>query len=129
MIGSILFNTVSAVYVVDHPSSWRRVGYLRVGVNFAFNAITYVLLHQYWPVVWVLFALGPIAMAFYGDVSETFLVLAGVAAVMMGCLAFERHHDARIWGERGLELFFILLISLFLIRVAQLIRRERERKR
>jgi len=67
-------------------------------------------------------------MAFYGDVGETFGVLGVIASVMGGCLWFDGNSQARAWGEVAIQMFYILLVSLFLIRVAQIIRRERTEK-
>ncbi len=129
IVASVAFNTISAVYIIEHPSTWRTGGYVRVAVNLAFSAACYLLLRSYWPMIWVLFSLGPVAMAFYGDVSETFATLLAVALVMGGRLWWEQNQDPRAWGEAGLQLFYILLLSLFLIRVAQLIRKEKSARR
>lgn len=125
VVFALTFNVVTAVYVVEHPASWKQVGYLRVGVNTVLNAASYVLLYHHWPIVWILFALGPVAMAFYGDVSETFAVLGVSSAVMAGALLYDGTWDPRVWGATFIQTLFILLLSLFLIRVAALIRRER----
>lgn len=125
IIVALTFNVVTAVYVIEHPANWRQIGYLRVGVNTALNAASYVLLYRHWPIVWVLFALGPVAMAFYGDVAEMFLVLGFSALVMAGTLLYDGSVDPLIWGATAVQIVFILLLSLFLIRVAALIRRER----
>lgn len=126
---ALTFNAVTEVYVVEHPARWRKIGYLRVGTNLAVNAAAYCLLNRYWSVVWVLFALGPVAMAFYGDVGETFTVMGVSALVMSGCLFYQGSTDARAWGAVITQILFILLLSLFLIRVASLIRRERAMER
>lgn len=124
IIATLTFNVVTAVYVLEHRGAWRGVGYLRVGVNLTLNAISYVLLYRYWPIIWILFALGPVAMAFYGNVGETFTVMGLSAAVMAGCLVYEGTRDPRFWGAMVVQVLFILLLSLFLVRVAALIRRE-----
>lgn len=124
IVFALTFNVVSAVHVIEHPGSWRKVGYLRVSVNLLLNSAAYLLLYKHWPIVWVLFALGPVAMAFYGDVSETFVVMGISAAVMAGSLLFEGVKDPRVWGATIAQILFMLLLSLFLIRVAALIRRE-----
>lgn len=130
VVGALTFNAVSEVYVVEHPALWRKVGYLRVCVNLAINAAAYVLLNRDWPIVWVLFALGPVAMAFYGEeVGETFTVMGLSAFVMAGCLYWQGTSDPQAWGAVVAQILFILLLSLFLIRVAGLIRRERAMER
>ncbi|MBI4422330.1 MAG: hypothetical protein HY554_01305 [Elusimicrobia bacterium] len=123
-LASLAFNMATAVYVIEHPASWKRVGYLRVVVNTGLNAATYFILHSAWPVVWILFALGPVAMAFYGDVGETFSVLGVSGLVMAGALLTQGITDPRLWGAMAVQLLFMLLLSMFLIRVAALIRRE-----
>lgn len=124
IVSALTFNVVSAVHVVENPASWRKVGYLRVGVNLFLNAGAYLLLYSHWPIVWVLFSLGPVAMAFYGDVPETFFVMGVSAAVMTGCLFYDGIEDPLLWGAAVVQIMFMLLLSLFLIRVAALIRRE-----
>ena len=121
---ALTFNVVSAVHVIENPSSWRKVGYIRVGVNLALNATAYLLLYRYWPIIWILFSLGPVAMAFYGAVTETFFVMGISAMVMAGCLFYEGIKDPLLWGATVVQIMFMLLLSLFLIRVAALIRRE-----
>ena len=124
MVSALTFNVLTAVHVVENPVSWRKVGYLRVGVNLLLNACAYLLLYSHWPIVWVLFSLGPVAMAFYGDVAETFFVMGVSASVMAGCLFYNGIRDPLLWGATAVQIMFILLLSLFLIRVAALIRRE-----
>ncbi len=124
VVTALTFNVISAVHVIEHPDTWRKVGYLRVGVNLTLNACAYLLLYAHWPIVWVLFSLGPVAMAFYGDVSETFFVMGVSASVMMGCLFYYGIKDPLLWGATIVQIMFMLLLSLFLIRVAALIRRE-----
>jgi hypothetical protein len=130
VVGALTFNAVTEVYVVEHPAAWKKIGYLRVGTNLAVNSAAYCLLNRYWPIVWVLFALGPVAMAFYGDVGETFTVMGASTLVMAGCLFYQGTTDPLAWGAMVAQILFIILLSLFLIRVSGLIRRERavERK-
>ncbi|MBI5200949.1 MAG: hypothetical protein HY925_05130 [Elusimicrobia bacterium] len=124
IIAALTFNVITAVHVIENPASWRKVGYLRVGVNLFLNACAYLLLYSHWPIIWVLFSLGPVAMAFYGDVTETFFVMGVSASIMAGCLFYDGIKDPRLWGATVVQIMFMLLLSLFLIRVAALIRRE-----
>lgn len=125
LVATMVINMVTASVILSRPALWRQIGYFRVGINLVFNAGFFILLHNHWPIIWLLFFLGPVAMALYGDDKKTFLTLGVVSLVLLGTLFLEGQLTPPVLGETLTKIFFMLLVSLFVIRVSYLIRQEK----
>ncbi|MBI4051865.1 MAG: hypothetical protein HY400_05105 [Elusimicrobia bacterium] len=116
---SLLFNIVASSYLLDHPESWQRSGYIRAWINLALNAAIFWILAPFWGPAWLLLAISPIAIALYGDEKITATTTGVVAALLIVNRLIDGNPSAKVWGESISQIGFILLLSLFINRIGR----------
>ncbi|MBI4056824.1 MAG: hypothetical protein HY399_04670 [Elusimicrobia bacterium] len=121
---TLLFNMGASSYVYNHPETWQKTGYIRMWINLVLNAVFYWMLAPYWEPVWLLLALGPIAMALYGDEDKTAWAVGVVAVILLVHRFLKETSSPLLWGESITQIGFILLLSLFIHRIGRIVKND-----
>lgn len=102
------------------PAGWAIT--LRLGVNIFVNTVTVYLLGSYWPQIWLLLALTPIATAVYGTRARTLAASAGIGVILLGIQALRPANSPISWGQQAAQCAFIVLMSLLINELSALAR-------
>lgn len=121
MVFGILFN-IGMLRMIKREAAGRSVVMARLFANVFLNTFIFYLLAPYWPPIWLLLALSPLAAAIYSSRQDT-LKAAGVVTVTMLIVHNLRggSSDAS-WGQQAVQCAFVVLISLLVNDLAVLAR-------
>ena len=95
---------------------------MRLFFNLGINAVLVYLLGGYWPPIWLLLSLTPIATAVYGTRMRTLLTAIGISLLLLGIHALRGLNAPVDWGQQAAYASFIILLSLMINDVANLVR-------
>jgi hypothetical protein len=91
----------------------------RLGINLAVDVVLVYLLGEYWPPMWLLLALAPVATAIYGTRTRTAIVSTGVSLLLLGIQAVRPSASAAQWAQQICYGLFIVFLSLMVNELAQ----------
>lgn len=119
LLFSIAFNMVAVriIHRLSDASPWIKR--LRMMVNLSVNVLLVYLLGPYWPPMWLLLALTPIATAIYEGPSQTLLSSSGVAGLILGIHVLRGGNSPHEWGQTLSYAAFIILLSLLINELTQ----------
>jgi len=113
----LLFGLVFNLFVVRWLQKLGTVGswvvHSRVFINVGINTALVYLLGDYWPPMWLLLALTPIATAVYDSRARTLITSAGVSAILLAIQASRTFSSPLEWGVQFAQIAFIFFMSLF----------------
>ena len=111
---SIGFNYAAIGWIEKHKATSLWLIRLRLVLNLAVNIGLVYMLEGFWPPMWLLLALTPIASAIYGSRAKTLLASFSVAAVLLAIHALHGPHSPLEWGVECTNALFIILLSLLI---------------
>ena len=92
----------------------------RLGTNLGINIVIVYLLGAYWPPIWLLLALTPLATAIYSTRARTLRVAVGVSLLLLAIHATRHIQSPMEWGQQIAYAAFILLLSPMINELARL---------
>ena len=92
----------------------------RLCANLGINIVIVDLLGSYWPPIWLLLALTPLATAIYSTRARTLRVAIGVSLLLLAIQATRPVHSPMEWGQQIAYAAFILLLSPMINDLARL---------
>ncbi|MBI4396596.1 MAG: hypothetical protein HY548_05840 [Elusimicrobia bacterium] len=111
---SVLFN-ILYVRVVKNLSTVKPwMSLVRRLVNLGVNVALVYLLGAYWPILWFLLALTPIATAIYDTRGKTVLVAVGVSIILFLIQASKEISTVIDWGQQAAASACIIFLSLMI---------------
>lgn len=116
---SIVFN-VAGVGVIRHlaeKAPWIKRA--RLWINLAVNIALVAILGPFWPPMWLLLALTPIATAIYEGPTQTLLSSAGTAVLIVVIYTLRGGGAPHEWGQVLSYASFIVLLSLLINELTQ----------
>lgn len=119
----ILFNT-AAVRMIKREGAGRGFIMGRLFINVFVNTIIVYILGPYWPPIWLLLALSPLAAGIYSSRTDTLKTAGTVSGTLLLIHYFRGHSSAAAWGQQGVQCAFIALVSLLVNEVSRLGRAE-----
>ncbi len=90
----------------------------RMLVNISTNVVLVYCLGGYWPSIWLVLALTPIAAAIYDDRKKTFLTAVGISSALVAIQFLRKESTPSDWGELIGHVAFIVLLSLLINELA-----------
>ena len=112
LLFSIVFNIAAVRWIERHQAASLWLIRLRLALNLAVNIGLVYMLGGFWPPIWLLLALTPIATAIYDTKAKTLLVSLAVAAVLLAIHALRGPYSPLEWGAECADALFIVLMSL-----------------
>lgn len=100
---------------------------LRLFVNLGINAVLVYLLGGYWPPIWLLLSLTPIATAVYGTRGKTVFAAVSVSLVLLGVHALRRMNAPVDWGQQAAYAAYIIVLSLMINDLSHLARQAHKK--
>jgi hypothetical protein len=127
LVFGIVFNTasLSVIKLAHEAKPWFME--LRLCINLGINLTLVYFLGGYWPPIWLLLALTPIATAVYSTRAQTLRVAAGVSVLLLAIHSARRLNSPMEWGQQAACVAFILLLSLMINELAQLARLSKDK--
>lgn len=112
LLGGIVLNIAAVKWLKRAPESagWLVPG--RMTANVLINVALVYVLGAFWPPVWLLLALTPLASAIYADKRKTLTAALGVSAALIAIAALRGTVSPLEWGQTVAQAAFIVLVSL-----------------
>ena len=119
LLFSILFNivTVGLIRRLAETKPWIKKA--RMLTNLAVNIALVYLLGPFWPPMWLLLALTPIATALYGGPVQTLLASSGIAVLIVTIHLLRGGGAPHEWGQVLSYAAFIVLVSMLINELTQ----------
>jgi len=119
LLFSILFNIASVGLIrrLAETRPWLKKA--RMLINLAVNIALVYLLGPYWPPMWLLLALTPIATAIYEGPTQTLLASSGIAVLIVAIQLFRGGGSPHEWGQVLSYAVFIVLMSMLINELTQ----------
>jgi hypothetical protein len=119
LVFSVIFNLLGAGVIRRLSEGRPWVKKARMLVNLAVNVVLVHQLGPFWPPMWLLLALTPIATAIYEGPSQTLIVSAGTSALILGIHLLRGASTPYEWGQTLSYAVFIVLMSLLINELTQ----------
>lgn len=119
----IVFNFVM-IRLIKSEGAGRGFVMGRLFVNVFVNTIIVYILGPYWPPVWLLLALSPLAAGIYSSRADTLKTAGTVSATLLLIHYFRGYSSAAAWAQQAVQCAFIALVSLLVNEVSRLGRPE-----
>lgn len=116
---SILFNVVAVNAIRKLAETMPWIKKMRMLINLAVNVILVYELGPFWPPMWLLLALTPIATAIYEGPTQTLMVSASTSALIIGIHLTRGGGSPQEWGQTLSYAAFIILLSLLINELTQ----------
>lgn len=116
---SIFFNVVAVGAIRKLAETMPWIKKLRMLINLAVNVVLVYKLGPFWPPMWLLLALTPIATAIYEGPTQTLLVSSGTSALIIGIHLLRGGGSPHEWGQTMSYAAFIILLSLLINELTQ----------
>jgi len=130
-IGLIVFTTIMNLGVVEivkrSPKIMPWLIKLRLYINLGINAYLVYILGGYWPPIWLLLCLTPIATAVYGTRGKTLFTALGISVLLLGIHAMRGLNAPVDWGQQAACVCFIILLSLMINDISHFVRKVQQR--
>ncbi len=119
LLFSILFNIVAVGLIrrLAETKPWMKKA--RMWTNLAVNIALVYLLGPFWPPMWLLLALTPLATAIYGGPTQTLLASSGIAALIVAIHLLRGGGSPHEWGQVLSYAAFIVLMSMLINELTQ----------
>lgn len=117
----LVFNVV-VTHLIRNEGAGKSLVMTRLFVNVFLNTVIVYLMLLYWPAIWMLLALTPIAMAIYSTRGNTMVVAGVVSAVLLSIRYMRDPGSAGAWSGELAHCVFIFLISLLINELSVLAR-------
>jgi hypothetical protein len=115
LVFGMIFNMLAMPVISRFGGENPWIPKARMLINILVNVVMVYFLGAYWPSIWMLLALTPIATAIYADRSTTFITAAGISAALAVIqLLHSTSSSPSDWGELIGRVAFILLLSLLI---------------
>lgn len=111
---SVAFNLITVAMIGRRPELIPRLRGLRTYTNLAVNVVLVYQLGPYWPPIWLLLALTPIATAIYASPRQSLTTSLLIAAVIMGIHLVHGGSSLVDWGQTLTRAAFVIFLSLLL---------------
>jgi len=118
LVFGIVLNTVTLYAIKRSTETKAWFMELRMCLNLGVNTILVYFLGAYWPPIWLLLALTPVATAVYSTRAQTLRVSGGVSFLLLVIHAARRLNSPAEWGQQIACVIFILLLSLMINELA-----------
>ncbi len=115
----ILFNA-AMIRLIKREGAGHGLIMARLFTNVFVNTIIVYILGPYWPPIWLLLALSPLAAGIYSSRADTLKTAGIVSATLLLIHYFKGGSSAAAWGQQGVQCAFIALISLLVNEVSRL---------
>jgi hypothetical protein len=119
LLFSIFFNVTAVTAIKKLGRTSSTVKNARMMINLAVNIAIVYLLGPFWPPMWLLLALTPIATAIYGGPTRTLLSSSGIAALMVAIHVLRGGGSPHEWGQVFSYAAFTILLSLLINELTQ----------
>jgi hypothetical protein len=116
---SIFFNVMAVGVIRSLSESMPWIKKARLLINLAVNFILVYILGPFWPPMWLLLALTPIATAIYEGPAQTLLTSAGTSALIVIIHLIRGGNTPHQWGETISYAAFIILMSMLINELTQ----------
>jgi len=111
---SIVFNIVTVSLIRRKPQILPKLRKFRMYVNLAVNIVLVYYLSPYWPPIWMLLALAPIATAIYATPKQS-MVNSMISAMVLLIIHVVQGGSGLVrWGQTLSRAAFIIFLSLLL---------------
>jgi hypothetical protein len=119
LVFSIFFNVIAVAAIQRLAETSAAVKKMRMLINLAVNVMLVYLLGPFWPPMWLLLALTPIATAIYEGPTQTLLSSAGIGALIVAIHVLRGGGSPHEWGQVLSYAAFIVLMSLLINELTQ----------
>jgi hypothetical protein len=116
---SVLFNQITIAYIKSRPDIMPRLKNLRMYTNLGVNVVLVYHLGPYWPPIWLLLALTPIATAIYASPKQSLITSLMIASLIMATRVLQGGNSLVAWGQTLTCAAFVVFLSLLLNELAQ----------
>jgi hypothetical protein len=116
---SIVFNVAAVGLIRRLTERMPWIKSARMAINLAVNIALVYILGPFWPPMWLLLALTPIATAIYEGPTRTLLASSGTAVLIVAIHLLHGGGSPHEWGEVLSYAAFIVLISLLINELTQ----------
>ena len=125
LVFGILFNLLAVPAIARFGGEMPWLPKTRMLVNIVVNVVLVYYLGAYWPSIWMLLALTPIATAIYAGRGKTLFMACSVSLALAGIQVLRGANSGPSdWGELLGRIAFIVLLSLM---INELVLTARER--
>jgi hypothetical protein len=114
LVFSVAFNLATVRMITLNPQIMPRLKNLRTYTNLAVNIVLVYQLGPYWPPIWLLLALTPIATAIYASPKQSLATSSLIAVVIMGIHLVHGGSSLVDWGQTITRAAFVVFLSLLL---------------
>ena len=119
LLFSIAFNVGAVKIIRRMGETMPWIKKLRMLVNLAVNVVMVYELGPFWPPMWLLLVLTPIATAIYEGPIQTLLASTGTSALLIGIYLLRGGVSPHEWGQTISYAAFIILLSLLINELTQ----------
>jgi hypothetical protein len=116
---SVFFNVVAVRLIQNLVEKFPWIKRARMWTNLAVNIALVYLLGPFWPPMWLLLALTPIATAIYEGPTQALLASSGTAALIVAIHLIRGGGSPHEWGQVLSYASFIVLLSLLINELTQ----------
>lgn len=116
---SVFFNLFTVGLIRRRPEILPRLKKLRMYTNLAVNVVLVYALGPYWPPIWLLLALTPIATAIYASPRQSLISSLLISFLIMGIHLAHGGSGLAEWGQTLTRASFVIFLSLLLNELAQ----------
>lgn len=116
-----IFNHRTARMAHERPEKAELLARLRLGTNLGANCLLVYLLGAFWPPIWLLFVLTPVATAIYSSRAKTVAMSAGVSALLIASHAARGLSTPVEWAQAVAQAAFVSFLALFVNRLSELV--------
>lgn len=119
MVFGFGFNLFAVWAIKRNPRTAGALKTARMLVNLGVNLLLVYLLGPFWPPMWLLLALTPIATAIYEGPKQTLLASLGASAAILGIQLLHGGTSPLQWGQVAAYAAFIVLMCLLINELTQ----------
>lgn len=120
LLAGVLLNIAVVAWLRRRPDSTPWLVPARMTANVLINISLVYVLGRFWPPLWLLLALTPLASAIYSDRRRTLVAATGVSAALAGVAWLHGASSPIEWGTAAAQAAFIVLVSLMVNDLAAL---------
>lgn len=111
---SVSFNLITLAVIRRRPELLPRLRGVRMYANLAVNVVLVYELGPYWPPIWLLLALTPIATAIYLSPRQSLTTALLISLLILGIQLLQGGSSLVQWGQTLSCAAFVVFLSLLL---------------
>jgi hypothetical protein len=116
---SVAFNLLTVALIRRKPEMLDRLRKPRMYLNLTVNVVLVYNLGPYWPPIWLLLALTPIATAIYASPRQSLVSSIQISALILGIQLVHGGSSLVQWGQTLSCAAFVVFLCLLLNDLAQ----------